>query len=251
MNGKISVETSDDSTSQLPEAFVLPITRVQIEQDTAKSLHEISPTGASSTLVDHNRSSTPLIEIITPPVLSSAHEAATAFAKIASLLKATGVSTADMHNGAMRCDVNVSLGLNSPRVEIKNLNSVQAVRDACHYEISLQIASHNANIPLSQTTKTWNGKITVPLRTKEGEKDYRYLPDADLPPVVLSEEFIQRARADLPPLPDYLISILLGPPHNLGLVMARRFSVNKEQLAYYNAVRERTGTVEGSMISHW
>jgi Asp-tRNA(Asn)/Glu-tRNA(Gln) amidotransferase B subunit len=84
-----------------------------------------------------------------------------------------GVTTADLHLGAMRCDVNVSLGLKSPRTEIKNLFSVRAVRDSCAYEIGQQIRAWEEKIPIVQSTKTWNGLKTVTLRTKEGEKDYR------------------------------------------------------------------------------
>ena len=125
-------------------------------------------------LLDHNRSSIPLIEIITPPVLTTAHQAATAFSKIAEILRATGSTTADLHLGAMRCDVNVSLGYNSPRTEIKNLFSVRAVRDSCTYEIEQQIRLYEQNEDIVQSTKTWNGEKTVLLRQKEGEKDYRF-----------------------------------------------------------------------------
>jgi aspartyl-tRNA(Asn)/glutamyl-tRNA(Gln) amidotransferase subunit B len=225
-----------------------------LEQDTAKSLHprisdEISR--GVTTRIDHNRSSTPLIEIITPPTLTSPHHAATAVSKIANLLRAIGSSSARLHDGALRCDVNVSLGLGSPRVEIKNLNSVRAVRDACSAEIEDQIATFNKQKLTTQQTKGWNGRKTIPLRGKEGEKDYRYLPDADLPAVLLNEEFIAKARADLPPLPEYLISILLNQPHNLDRRMATRLSILPEELSYYNDVLEIAKEVEGRTIFNW
>lgn len=187
----------DDMTRQLTEDFVLPITRIQLEQDTAKTttfqqFFNQDPSEEPSTtedgrllqmkevrhvrekmLLDHNRSSVPLIEIITPPVLTSPHQAATALTKVAEILRATGVATADFHLGAMRCDVNVSLGLNSARTEIKNLFSSSAVRDSCAYEISSLVDLFHTQREIGSQTKTWDGSKTVSLREKEGEKDYR------------------------------------------------------------------------------
>jgi aspartyl-tRNA(Asn)/glutamyl-tRNA(Gln) amidotransferase subunit B len=184
INGIVSIDKTDDSTGRLLESFVLPINRVQLEQDTAKSLKELlhipddrqsdfenSP--LKNIYLDHNRAGIPLIEIITPPVLPSGVHAATAFSKIADLLYATGVTTADLHFGAMRCDVNVSLGYHSPRTEIKNLNSIRAVREACSYEIEYQVDQIEKNGILEQNTKRWDGEKTILIREKEGEKDYR------------------------------------------------------------------------------
>jgi len=125
------------------------------------------------TLLDHNRSSIPLIEIVTPPVLTSPHQAATAFSKIAVTLRAIGVTTGDFHYGAMRCDVNVSLGLSSPRTEIKNLFGIRAVRDSCQYEIEAQISQWRENRPIQSLTKTWDRTRTIEIREKLGEIDYR------------------------------------------------------------------------------
>ena len=173
-------------------------------------------------------------------------------AKVAELLRATGTSTAELHRGEMRCDVNISLGLNSSRVEIKNLNSVSAIRDACFYEIGQQIEqSVNNKVPITPATKRWTGEVTEIIRKKEGEQDYRYLPDADIPPLILSEEFIQKARDDIPPLPEYLISILLNPPHNLPALIAKRLSLFPDALTYYNAVLEVVPFMEGSVIARW
>lgn len=147
-----------------------------MEQDTAKTNTETLTTHKRS-YIDFNRSSIPLIEIITPPVLTSAHQAATAFAKIIEILRATETSTADLHHGAMRCDVNISLGLNSPRTEVKNLNSVRAVREACLFEIAEQTKLYlnpETRDQLVQSTKTFRDGKTITLRTKHGEKDYRY-----------------------------------------------------------------------------
>ena len=179
-NGHLGVYRTDDTTKQLIEDFVLPISRVQLEQDTAKSLRLTDSQSQSDTdplntiLLDHNRSSIPLIEVVTPPVLRTPHHAATAFAKVAETLRAIGVTTADFHYGAMRCDVNVSLGLSFPRTEIKNLFGIRAVRLACEHEIEKQVLQWRQNEPIRPLTKTWDGTQTVETREKHGEIDYRY-----------------------------------------------------------------------------
>ena len=185
VQGSVAIARGDDSTHQLTEDFILPISRIQLEQDTAKTTKPSTPTTTPDSqtsrltatfqrlLLDHNRSSVPLIEIITPPTLTSPHQAATAFAKVAEILRATGVTTADLHLGAMRCDVNISLGLSSARTEIKNLFSTRAVRDSCAFEIQEQIRMFQNNQKIEQCTKTWSGRDTVMIRKKEGERDYR------------------------------------------------------------------------------
>ena len=175
MDGKIGVEPHADTTGHLKQPFVLPISRIQLEQDTGKTNTETLPTHKRS-YIDYNRASIPLIEIITPPTLPDGHHAAAAFSKVIEILRATKTSTANLHHGAVRCDVNVSLGFNSPRVEIKNLNSVRAVREACSYEIEEQTRlwlDPETRGQIVQATKRWKYDRTVTLRTKQGEKDYR------------------------------------------------------------------------------
>ena len=177
---------ADDTTGQLTSAFILSITRVQLEQDTAKTTSIpvngkeeatglLNQSPLSHFLIDHNRSSIPLIEVVTPPFLRTPTEAAAAFAKVADILRAAGVTTGNLHWGAMRCDVNVSLGLNSPRTEIKNLFSVSAVREATRYEIEEQVRMYGMNIPIEATTKSWDGVAARFIRAKKEEKDYRYI----------------------------------------------------------------------------
>jgi len=186
VSGSVPVNPTDDTTGQLTVAFILGITRVQLEQDTAKTTSIpingkeeatalLNQAPLSQFLIDHNRSSIPLIEIITPPILRTPAEAAAAFAKVAEILRAAGVTTGDLHWGAMRCDVNVSLGLNSPRTEIKNLFSVSAVRDATRYEIEEQVRMYEMNVPIEASTKSWDGVAARFIRAKKGEKDYRYI----------------------------------------------------------------------------
>lgn len=166
----------------------MPITRIQLEEDTAKTLQtalnlpadlkqkfqDASPHGKKYLFIDHNRASIPLIEIVTPPVLHSPLQAAAAFAKVIDLLRSTGITSGRLEFGALRCDANVSLGRDSPRTEIKNLFSVRALRDACTFEINEQIQNVLNNSLLTARTKNWDGTTMVDLRDKETEKDYRY-----------------------------------------------------------------------------
>jgi aspartyl-tRNA(Asn)/glutamyl-tRNA(Gln) amidotransferase subunit B len=185
VNGSVPVNPADDKTGALKSPFILAISRVQLEQDTAKttsipingtpnSTALLTQSPLTKFLLDHNRASIPLIEIITPPILHSAAAAATAFAKVAEILRATGVTTGDLHWGAMRCDVNVSLGLRSPRTEIKNLFSVSAVRDAARAEIDELVQKFENDVPIEACTKAWDGDHVRFLRAKKGEEDYRY-----------------------------------------------------------------------------
>jgi aspartyl-tRNA(Asn)/glutamyl-tRNA(Gln) amidotransferase subunit B len=276
-NGNINVQPSDDTTRTLKTHFQLPILRVQLEQDTAKTtdLPSLLESSTLRSLINYNRASTPLIEIITPPVLTSGFQAAAAFSKIIEVLRVTGSTTGDLYNGAMRCDVNISLGRMSERTEIKNLNSVKAVRDACNFEIQSQIREYEefGRLNKVRTTKRWDWERTIVTREKEGEKDYRYthilfpyvpekvvrneletenryMPDADLPPIILTEEYVEQVRELLPMLPDYVVSMLLGPPHRLRLDMAKRLSVNPEELQYYADVFEEVDT-DGIPVYNW
>lgn len=160
---------------------------MQLEQDTAKTITEDAlaaipiPMDNANAIyrmfLDHNRAGMALIEIITPPVLRTPEIASLAFSKIISILRSAKVSTATLHLGAVRCDVNVSLGLGGPRTEIKNLNSVRAVRESCAYEIYTQKRAFQKNKPLQSCTKSWDGNQTKVLRVKGGDQDYRFAFD--------------------------------------------------------------------------
>jgi len=179
------------------------VRRVHLEEDTAKGAH----VGGAS-LVDFNRSGVPLLEIVTEPDIRSGQEARQFLLALRQVLRYLGVSTADMEKGAMRCEPNVSvrpvgscsLGV---KTEIKNLNSFRSVRMAIEYEIQRQIAVLEAGGQVEQVTMGWNERenCTVVQRSKEYADDYRYFPEPDLPPLELSEEYIEAVRARLPELP--------------------------------------------------
>jgi aspartyl-tRNA(Asn)/glutamyl-tRNA(Gln) amidotransferase subunit B len=180
------------------------IERAHLEEDTAKLFHI---DGAS--LVDYNRSGLPLLEVVTEPDIRSADEAYAYLTKLRTILRYLGVSSGDMEKGAMRCEANISLrpvgtqelGTNS---EIKNLNSFRAVRLALDYEIKRQTRLLDAGERVLRETMGWDEArgVTVVQRSKEQAHDYRYFPEPDLPPLVVSREWVEEIRAALPELPD-------------------------------------------------
>lgn len=187
------------------------ITRAHLEEDAAKNMH--APDG-SSTLVDYNRSSTPLLEIVTEPDFRSAAEAKAFLQELRLIMRRVGVSDADMEKGQMRCDANVSLmpinmdgtpkqQMLNPKIEVKNINSFRAVERAIAYEIERQTDLYETNTAPIQSTRGWdeNKGVTVEQRTKEGASDYRYFPEPDLPPVDLVA-LRERLAGTLPELPD-------------------------------------------------
>ena len=185
------------------------ITRVHLEEDVAKLLHRAGPGGEDYSLVDVNRSGCPLMEIVGEPDLRSPEEARQYLIKLRSILQYLGVSTGNMEEGSFRCDANISLlpeGKKefTPKVEVKNMNSFRAVYLAMEYEAKRQRQYADEGKRLVQETRGWveeKGK-TVSQRSKEYAHDYRYFPEPDLPPLVISREWVEEVRARLPELPE-------------------------------------------------
>jgi len=185
------------------------ITRVHLEEDVAKLIHRTSPEGESYSLVDVNRSGVPLMEIVGEPDLHSPEEARQYLIKLRSILQYLGVSTGNMEEGSFRCDANISIRPeNSPesmaKVEVKNMNSFKAVYRALEYEVRRQRRLAEEGRMLVQETRGWveeEGK-TVSQRSKEYAHDYRYFPEPDLPPLVISRDWVEEIRARLPELPE-------------------------------------------------
>jgi aspartyl-tRNA(Asn)/glutamyl-tRNA(Gln) amidotransferase subunit B len=178
------------------------LTRIHLEEDVAKSTHH-----AAFTTIDFNRAGTPLMEIVSEPELESPEETVAYLNSLRQILVYSGVSDADMEKGQMRCDVNISVRPKGQtelgtKIELKNLNSVSAVRRAIHYEIGRQIDEVGAGRPIRQATWRWNDEVgqTELMRLKEDAHDYRYFPDPDLLPV-RTAAFLARVREHLPELP--------------------------------------------------
>lgn len=178
----------------------IALERIHFEEDAGKSLHE----GARTSL-DWNRAGVPLVEIVGEPALASPAEAEAYLRVLHRVLVASGACTGDMEKGHFRCDANVSIARpgapRGTRVEIKNLNSFRFVARALAAEIERQGALLDAGSPVPMETRTWDGTRTVLLRRKEGPTDYRYLPEPDLPPLVLTPDEVAAARAALPGAP--------------------------------------------------
>jgi len=185
------------------------INNVHLEEDVAKLIHRTSANGESYSLVDVNRSGVPLMEIVGEPDLRSPEEARQYLMKLHSLLQYLGVSTANMEEGSFRCDANISIRPeNSPetmaKVEVKNMNSFKAVYRALEYEAERQRKLAGEGKRLVQETRGWveeKGE-TVSQRTKEYAHDYRYFPEPDLPPLVISQEWVEEIRSKIPELPE-------------------------------------------------
>ena len=181
------------------------IRRVHIEEDTGKLLHL---EGENVSLIDFNRSGIPLLEIVSEPDLRSGEEAHLYLTQLKSLLEYLEVSDCDMEKGSLRCDTNISVRKKGSeelgvKVEIKNLNSFRAVRLALDYERKRQIDVLESAGKLTQETRLWDAarNVTAPMRSKEYAHDYRYFPEPDLVPFVLTRQEIEAVRRSLPELP--------------------------------------------------
>ncbi|HEX2864540.1 MAG TPA: Asp-tRNA(Asn)/Glu-tRNA(Gln) amidotransferase subunit GatB, partial [Deinococcales bacterium] len=181
------------------------VKRAHLEDDAGKSLH---PEGSDATLVDLNRAGVPLIEMVTEPDIHTAEQARAFLEKVQAIAQALGVSDATPEEGKMRCDVNVSLRrAGEPlgtKVEVKNLNSFRSVQRSLEFEINRQAAVLSSGGRVTQDTVGWDETAgrTYLMRTKEGESDYRYFPDPDLPPLVVTPEWAERLRSEMARLPD-------------------------------------------------
>src|SRR5579863_7671333 len=180
------------------------ITRVHLEEDTARLLHR-----EGYSLIDINRSGTPLMEIVSEPDMRSPEEAPLYMQKLREILIYLGVSSGRMEEGSMRCDANISVRPRGQKdlgvkVEIKNMNSFRSVEHALIYEAQRQIAMARSGETIHQETRGWveTKGITVPQRSKEQAHDYRYFPEPDLPPLVIDPAWVEELRAGLPELPD-------------------------------------------------
>ena len=185
------------------------ITRVHLEEDAGKSLHEGFFDSARKTYVDFNRTGVPLIEIVTEPDLRSAADAADFFSRLREVLVWLGVNDGNMEEGSLRCDANVSVRRRGQptlgtKAEVKNLNSFRFLHKALEHEIDRQIGVVAGGGRVVQETRLWDAAAgrTISMRSKEEAHDYRYFPDPDLPAVIAAPERIAAIRADMPELPD-------------------------------------------------
>ncbi len=208
-HGWLEIELYDKATGTSTRKRI-GITRLHMEEDAGKLVHGGSDrlAGSSYSLVDYNRAGVPLIEIVSEPDLRSGQEAAEYAQELRRIMRYLGVSDGNMQEGSLRCDVNISVrpvGSETfgTKVEIKNMNSFNAIQRAIEYEIDRQIEAIAAGERIIQETRLWDeaSQRTISMRVKEGSSDYRYFPEPDLGPIEVSPEQLERWRSELPELP--------------------------------------------------
>jgi aspartyl-tRNA(Asn)/glutamyl-tRNA(Gln) amidotransferase subunit B len=187
---------------------IINITRIHLEEDAGKLVHEIGSKKLDYSLLDLNRAGIGLMELVTEPEITSPYEALEFLKELKSIVEYLGTSECNMEEGKMRCDVNVSIRTAGQkdletRVEIKNINSISGVRDAIVYEVERQKKVLNSGSKLMQETRLWEAEegITKSMRSKEGALDYRYFPEPDLVPFNLPDSFIEKLQKQVMELP--------------------------------------------------
>jgi aspartyl-tRNA(Asn)/glutamyl-tRNA(Gln) amidotransferase subunit B len=216
------------------------ITRLHMEQDAGKSLHDQHPT---KTYVDLNRSGIALMEIVSEPDMRSSEEAAAYLRKLRSILRYLGTCDGNMEEGSLRCDVNVSVrrpgGALGTRCEIKNVNSIRYVQQAIEYEARRQIEVIEEGGTIRQETRLFDSGrgVTRTMRSKEDSHDYRYFPDPDLLPLELDPAWVERLKATLPELPDAKKSRFIAD-YGLSAYDAGVLVADQETAHFYETVAE-------------
>jgi aspartyl-tRNA(Asn)/glutamyl-tRNA(Gln) amidotransferase subunit B len=240
----------------------IKITRIHLEEDTGKLLH---PAGKNHTLVDLNRAGTPLMEMVTEPVIPDAKTAKKFCQRYQQILRYLNISNADMEKGEMRCEANVSVQEKgrwkyegkceikpisnyklNPKVEIKNINSFRAVEKAIDYEIKRQIRTLEDKEKIIQETRGWNENKgeTFSQRAKETSADYRYFPEPDIPPIHITSEWIEKIKSELIELPQNKLTRFI---HEYGLNESEaEILIADKNLAEFteNVISELRGWIE-------
>jgi len=243
--GKIQIKVGDQKR-------YVQLNRIHVEEDAGKSIHDIDPT---HTLIDLNRAGTPLIEIVTEPDLFSAEEAFAYVTEIRKLVQWLGICDGNMEEGSLRCDANVSVRLKGEkklgtRVEVKNLNSIRNVKKSIEYEIARLIKVLESGGTITQQTRSFDASndTTFAIRDKEEANDYRYFPDPDLAPFVLSESYIDLIKSGLPILPDALEEKLMTQ-YQLNNYDATQICESLNTIKYFETTAKHTTNYKS--VANW
>lgn len=232
------------------------IQRIHMEEDAGKSIHDQDP---FDTLIDLNRASVGLIEIVSHPDMDNAEQAMAYVTEIRKIVRYLGICDGNMEEGSLRCDANVSvMPAHLPRTmenfgtraEIKNMNSISNVGRAINYEIERQIKLIEAGGKVARETRTWDAATgqTLPMRDKESADDYRYFPEPDLQPLMVTEELKARLRAEMPPLPEQLFK-QFTQEHGLPVHDATLLTEDRAFAEYYMALAQAGGNHKAA--SNW
>lgn len=247
-HGWVEIDLEDGTTRRIG------ITRIHMEEDAGKSIHDSSMVGEES-LVDLNRSGVPLIEIVSEPDLRTPQEAYAYLYALRQLVTFLGICDGNMEEGSLRCDANVSIRPvgSEPfgvKTEVKNMNSFRNVERALTYEIERQTQVLDSGGRIVQETLLWdaNAGVARTMRSKEEAHDYRYFPEPDLMPLSVSEEWIERVRAELPELPrdrrERFVAEYGIPAYDAGVLTATR-----DLADYYETTARACG--DGKLASNW
>ena len=232
------------------------ITRVHIEEDTGRLVHRTGADGVEVSLVDLNRSGVPLMEIVGEPHLRSPEEARDYLSALRQILRYIGVSTGNMEEGAFRCDANVSVReIAAPlgaKVEVKNMNSFRAVERALRFEQNRQLAVLRTGGRVEQETRGWveDRGVTIGQRTKEQAHDYRYFPEPDLPPLVISQEMVTELASRLPELPAKRRA-RLASEYGIGESEAAILTAERDIADFYESVVTSDAPDRARVAANW
>lgn len=249
--GKISFMVEQNGKREIK---TVQLTRAHLEEDAGKSLHEdfLEMSG-----IDLNRAGTPLLEIVTEPEMRSAAEAVAYARTLHSLVTWLGVCDGNMQEGSFRCDANVSIRPKGQaefgtRCEIKNLNSFRNLEDAINYEVQRQVELIESGGEVVQATRLYDPdrRETREMRTKEDSQDYRYFPDPDLPPLVISPEWVEKIRTQLPELPEAMRARFIRD-YGLSEYDATVLTHSKAMADYYEKLVAKSGMRLAKPSANW
>ncbi|HMT07020.1 MAG TPA: Asp-tRNA(Asn)/Glu-tRNA(Gln) amidotransferase subunit GatB [Pyrinomonadaceae bacterium] len=257
-NGTLKIMTAERDEHGRPvdwRPMEIHIQRMHLEEDAGKNVHEGLPETDKYSYVDLNRAGTPLGEIVTSPDFRSSWQAYDYVNHVRRALQWVGASEADMEKGNLRCEANVSVrkvGTTefNNKVELKNLNSVRFMQKAIEFEIDRQIAAHEAGEGVNQETRLWDEKNdrTRVMRSKEDAHDYRYFPEPDLQPLVVSPEFIEAVKKQMPEMPDAMQERFQAT-YGMTLADATQLTADKDTAEYF----ETTARISANpkLASNW
>lgn len=246
IGGSVTVNLSDGSEKQVG------LSHIHIEEDAGKSMHLPEET---DTLVDFNRAGVPLIEIVTNPDIRSSDEAHAFLTAVRRLVRYLEICDGNMEEGSLRCDANISLMKTDARnygnkVEVKNMNSIRNVQRAIEHEIERQILELDRGNKIPSETRTFDAGTgtTASMRTKEELNDYRYFPDPDLSPLIISDEWVKEIKLSMPSLPRELYNKFINK-FSLPAYDAQVLTDNKDIAHYFEDLSHKTKNYKAA--SNW
>jgi aspartyl-tRNA(Asn)/glutamyl-tRNA(Gln) amidotransferase subunit B len=245
--GSIEIDLKDGSSKKIG------ITRLHLEQDAGKSIHDLEP---NKSYIDLNRSGVALMEIVSEPDIRSAEEAQEYVKKLRSILRYIGTCDGNMEEGSLRCDVNISVRKKGEelgtRSEIKNVNSIKSIGQAVDYEFKRQIEIINSGGKIDQETRLFDEKKgeTRAMRTKEEAHDYRYFPDPDLPPLEIKDDWINQIKKNLPELPDVKKEKLIKE-HKISSYEAAILVSDKNNVEFFDKIINENKKRNPKNIANW